>query len=50
MHHGKVRLEPATGAMTIIVPLDKEEESALVGCAVTPEAKAKIKDAVESVR
>lgn len=47
---GKVKLEPTTGAVTIIVPLDKDEEDALVGCAVTPEAKAKIKDAVESVR
>ena len=47
---GKVKLDGQTGAMTIIVPLDKDEEDALVGCAVTPEAKAKIKNAVESVR
>jgi type III restriction enzyme len=47
---GKVKLDGQTGAMTIIVPLDKDEEEALVGCAVTPEAKAKIKNAVESVR
>lgn len=47
---GKVKLNGRTGAMTIIVPLDKDEEDALVGCAVTPEAKAKIKNAVESVR
>jgi type III restriction enzyme len=47
---GKVKLDGHTGAMTIIVPLDKDEEDALVGCAVTPEAKAKIKNAVESVR
>jgi type III restriction enzyme len=47
---GKVKLDGQTGAMTIIVPLDKDEEDALVGCAITPEAKAKIKNAVESVR
>jgi len=47
---GKVKLNGQTGAMTIIVPLDKDEEEALVGCAVTPEAKTKIKNAVESVR
>src|SRR5690606_14474088 len=39
-----------TGAMTIIVPLDKDEEESLVGCALTPEAKAKIEHAVEAVR
>lgn len=47
---GKVKLDGQTGAMTIIVPLEKDEEEALVDCAVTPEAKAKIKSAVESVR
>ena len=47
---GKVKLDVMTGAMTIIVPLDKDEEESLVGCAVTHEAKAKIKHAVESVR
>lgn len=47
---GKVKLDGNTGAMTIIVPLNKDEEDALVGCAVTQDAKAKIKDAVESVR
>ncbi len=47
---GKVKLEPKTGALTIIVPLDKHEEDALASCAVTLEARAKIKQAVESVR
>lgn len=47
---GKVRMDSQTGAMTIIVPLDKDEENALVSCAVTPEARTKIKNAVESVR
>lgn len=47
---GKVKLDGNTGAMTIIVPLSKDEEDALVGCAVTQDAKAKIKNAIESVR
>lgn len=47
---GKVKLDRKTGAMTIIVPLDKDEEDALAGCAVTLEARAKIKEAVEAVR
>lgn len=47
---GKVKLNDETGAITIIVPLDENEEESLVNCAVTTEAKAKIKDAVESVR
>lgn len=47
---GKVKLDGGSGTLTIIVPLDKDEEKALVECAVTPAAKAKIKDAVESVR
>lgn len=34
----------------ITVPLDKHEEDALAGCAVTLEARAKIKQAVEAVR
>lgn len=47
---GKVKLEPKTGALTILVPLDKHEEDALAGCAVTLEARVKIKQAVEAVR
>ncbi len=47
---GKVKLDSHTGTMTIIVPLDKDEEKALIDCAVTTEAKEKIKVAVESVR
>ena len=37
-------------AETIIVPLEKDEEEFLVGCAVKHEATAKTKHAVESVR
>lgn len=47
---GKVKLDKLTGAMTIIVPLDQQEEEALLNCAVTPEAKNKIKSVVQSVR
>ena len=47
---GKVKLDEKTGALTIIVPLDKQEADALVGCAYTLEARAKIQQAVEAVR
>lgn len=47
---GKARLDPNTGALTIFVPLDKDEEDALAGCAVTKDAGEKIRAAVETVR
>ena len=47
---GKVKLDEKTGALTIIVPLDKQEADALAGCANTLEARAKIQQAVEAVR
>lgn len=47
---GKVRLDPESGALTIVVPLEKHEEDAIAGCALTHEAKAKIRQAVEAVR
>jgi type III restriction enzyme len=47
---GKVKLDGATGSLTIIVPLDKHEAEALASCANTLEARAKIKEAVEAVR
>lgn len=47
---GKVRLEPKTGKMTVIVPLDKEEEISLLQCAITPAAKSMIQEAVQMVR
>lgn len=47
---GKVKLDADTGYLTIFVPLDKKEEDALTGCAVTPEGKAKIAAAVQMVR
>lgn len=47
---GKVRLNSATGSLTILVPLDKEEEEKLASCASTPEAKQKVSAAVVLVR
>ena len=47
---GKVKLDGKTGAMTIIVPLDKKEAESLASCANTLEARAKIHEAVEAVR
>ena len=47
---GKVKLDGKTGALTIIVPLDKQEADALAGCANTLDARAKIQEAVEAVR
>ena len=47
---GKVRLNPASGSLTILVPLNKEEEEKLVSCASTPEAKQKVTNAVVLVR
>jgi type III restriction enzyme len=47
---GKARIDTATGAITVLVPLDKVEEENLTSCVKTPEAKAKIAEAVELVR
>lgn len=47
---GKARLDPTTGALTIFVSLEKDEEDALVSCAVTKEAGERIRAAVETVR
>jgi type III restriction enzyme len=47
---GKVKLNGKTGALTIIVPLDKQEAESLASCANTLEARAKIHEAVEAVR
>ena len=46
---GKVRLNPNTGALTILVPLDAEESERLVSCATTPEAQRKVTEAVAVV-
>ena len=47
---GKVKLDGKTGALTIIVPLDKQEADSLASCANTLEARAKIHEAVAAVR
>ncbi|HXR04919.1 MAG TPA: DEAD/DEAH box helicase family protein [Verrucomicrobiae bacterium] len=47
---GKARIDPAIGAITVLVPLDKVEAEKLAGCVKTPESKAKIAEAVELVR
>ena len=47
---GKVRLNAATGELTIFVPLNAEETETLTACATTPEAKQKVAEAVALVR
>ncbi len=47
---GKVRFDEAKGELTVVVPLDAAESERLGACAQTPEAKSRIKAAVETVR
>jgi len=47
---GKVKIDPAQGAITVLVPLDKDETEKLKSCVKTPEAKAKVAEIVEMVR
>ncbi len=47
---GKVRVDTEQGAITILVPLDENEEKSIAACVTTPEAKAKIAEAVKVVR
>lgn len=47
---GKARIDLEKGEITVIVPLDAHEEDQLTGCVKTPEAKAKIHAAIETVR
>jgi type III restriction enzyme len=47
---GKARIDTASGAITVFVPLDKVEAEKLASCVKTPEAKAKVAEAVELVR
>jgi len=47
---GKARIDTASGAITVLVPLDKVEAEKLASCVKTPEAKAKVAEAVELVR
>lgn len=47
---GKVRIDAATGEITVVVPLDEDDTERLKGCIKTPEAKAKVEEAVALVR
>jgi type III restriction enzyme len=47
---GKARVDWTTGAITVLVPLDKVEAEKLASCFKTPEAKAKVAQTVELVR
>ena len=47
---GKARIDTQTGAITVLVPLDQCEGEKLASCVTTPEAKAKVAEAVALVR
>ncbi len=47
---GKVRVDVAKGEITVLVPLNEEETERLTSCVKTPEAKAKLTEAVALVR
>ncbi len=47
---GKARVDTASGAITVLVPLDEADAETLASCVKTPEAKAKVAEAVELVR
>lgn len=47
---GKVRIDAAGGSITIVVPLDRDDMEKVQSCVTTPEAKAKVEAAAESVR
>ncbi|MBA5871454.1 MAG: hypothetical protein GDA68_15875 [Nitrospira sp. CR2.1] len=47
---GKVRIDAAGGAVTIVVPLDRDDLDKLQSCVTTPGAKAKLAEAAECVR
>lgn len=47
---GKVTVDAAKGEITVLVPLDKEEEERLASCVTTPDAKAKVQEAARRVR
>jgi type III restriction enzyme len=47
---GKVRIDTAKAAITVLVPLDKDETEKLKSCVKTPEAKARVAEIVEMVR
>ncbi len=47
---GKVRIDAATGEITIVVPLDRDDIERLKSCVKTPEAKTQVEEAVALVR
>lgn len=47
---GKVRVQPESGAITVLVPLADEELNELVQCTKTAEAREKLEAAAETVR
>ena len=47
---GKARIDTTSGAITVLVPLDKVEAEKLASCVKSPEAKAKVAEAVQLVR
>ena len=47
---GKVRIDAAGGAITIVVPLDHDDLEKLQSCVTTPAAKARLAEAAEMVR
>lgn len=47
---GKARVDVARGEITVLVPLDSDETERLTSCVKTPEAKAKVTEAVALVR
>lgn len=47
---GKVRIDAATGEITVVVPLDHDDTEKLKSCVKTPEAKAQVEEAVALVR
>jgi len=46
---GKVQIDVVKGAITVLVPLDKDETEALASCVKTPEAKAQVEEIVRLV-
>ena len=47
---GKVKIDLAKAAITVLVPLDNDETEKLKSCVKTPEAKARIAEIIEMVR
>ena len=45
-----MRIDAASGAITIVVPLDREDLEKVQSCVTTPDAKARLAEAAEMVR